>query len=95
MISVTMVGANTYEVVVDSAQRAGAAELRHRVTLAPAYYRQLSGGAFSHEWVIVQAFRFLLERIPGREIAAELDLGELGERFPDFEQDIARRLSQR
>ena len=59
MISVTLVDANTYEVVVGDGTRSV-----HRVRMHGDYYRKLSGGAFTHEWVLVQAFRFLLEREP-------------------------------
>ena len=59
MISVTLVDADTYEVVVGNGARS-----IHRVRMHGDYYRKLSGGAFTHEWVLVQAFRFLLEQEP-------------------------------
>ena len=92
MISVTLVDANVYEVVVDGA--AGPARA-HRVRMEADYYRQLSGGAFTHEWVLVQAFRFLLEREPRVEIPDEFDLATLAADHPDFEADIDRRLHRR
>ena len=60
MIGVTMIATNTYEAVVDRDGKSS----RHRVTLSPQCYRALSGGAFTHEWVIVQVLRFLREREP-------------------------------
>ena len=90
MISVTLVDANTYEVVVgDAARRV------HRVRMHGDYYRKLSGGAFTHEWVLVQAFRFLLEQEPGVPIPPEFDLETLAAGFAGFEADIERRLHQR
>ena len=98
-----MTGADTYEVVVGSAPREGATEgtetageTRHRVTLSAECYRRLSGGAFTHEWVLVQVFRYLLERRRQRpseaEVPEQLDVAELEARIPDFADDIARRL---
>ncbi len=87
MISVTMVDANVYEVVVDRAV--------HRVRMDPDHYRRLSGGAFTHEWVLVKGVRFLLERASGGEFPAEFDLATVAAEHPDFESDIDRRLHHR
>ena len=87
MISVTLVDANTYEVVVGDAARSV-----HRVRMDGDCYRKLSGGAFTHEWVLVQAFRVLLEREPGADIPAEFDLATLAAAYPGFQADIERRL---
>ena len=87
MISVTLVDANVYEAVVG--------ERVHRVSMAPDCYRRLSGGAFTHEWVIVQAMRFLLERESGDALPNELDLAEVSRRWPDFDAEVERRLTQR
>ena len=86
MISVTLVDANLYEVVVDTTT--------HRVRMDPDLYARLSGRAFTHEWILVQAFRFLLEQAPRPEIPAEFDLATLAADHPDFEADIHRRLQQ-
>ncbi len=86
-ISVTLTDANSYEVVVD-----GDGETTHRVYMSQSYYRQLCGGTVTHEWVIVQAFRFLLERGPNTGILPAFDLQGIGERFPEFEVDMAERL---
>ena len=87
MISATLVGDHTYEVVVQSA-----AETRHRVTLSPEYHAKLCGGTVTHEWVIVQAFRFLLEREPNTSILARFDLPDINVYFPEFEAEMAQRL---
>jgi hypothetical protein len=88
-ISASLVAANTYEVIVD-----GTVETRHRVHMAPEYYRKLCGGTVTHEWVLIQAFRFLLEREPNTSILAEFDLPVIGRYFPEFEQDMERRLGR-
>ena len=91
MIHVTMVAANTYQVAVDGSR---GCPTTHRVSLSQEYYRRLSGGTFTHEWVIVQAFRFLLERQPNTDIRPEFDLLEVGSQFNDFESDLTRRLGR-
>ena len=90
MISVTLVDANTYEVVVGDGARSV-----HRVRMDGDCYRRLSGGAFTHEWVLVQAFQFLLEQEPAAEIPAEFDVEDLAAGYPGLEADIERRLHRR
>ena len=88
MISVTMVDADVYEVVVEKP-----VETCHRVGLTQEYYRQLCGGKVTHEWLIIQAFRFLLEREPNTAILASFDLTDINRYFPEFEEELALRLA--
>ena len=88
-ISVTLVDADTYEVVID-----GPPETTHRVHMSQAYYRKLCGGQVTHEWVLVQSFRFLLEREPNTAILREFDLPVIGEYFPEFEREMTARLTR-
>jgi hypothetical protein len=90
-ISVSLMGADTYEVVVGGG-RDGSTETTHRVHMSQTYYRKLSGGRVTHEWVLVQSFCFLLERKPNTEIATEFDLPVIGRYFPEYESEMARRL---
>ena len=83
-----MVDTNTYEVVVS-----GEPETTHRVTLTPEYYRQLTGGTVTHEWLLIQSFRFLLEREPASAILAEFELPVIGDYFPEYESEMQRRLA--
>ena len=87
LISVSMVGANTYQVVVE-----GADETEHRVVMGPDYYKQLSRGEFTHEWVLVQAFQVLLERDANVSIPTEFDLKEFLAGDIEIESKIAARL---
>ena len=87
LISVSMVGANTYQVVVE-----GADESEHRVVMGPVYYKHLSRGEFTHEWVLVQAFRVLLERDANVSIPTEFDLKEFLAGDIEIESKIAARL---
>lgn len=87
MISASMVAANVWEVVVEKP-----VETVHRVSLSPEFHRRLCGGGMTQEWVIVQAFRFLLEREVNTSILPEFDLEDIGRYFPEFESEMARRL---
>jgi hypothetical protein len=89
MISASLVAANTYEVVVS-----GETETVHRVRMSPDYYRKLCGSTVTHEWVLIQAFQFLLEREPNTAILAEFDLAVVNRYFPEFEDEIAKRLGR-
>ena len=88
MIGVNMVAANVYEVVVE-----GDTETSHRVHMSQEYYRQLCGATVTHEYVMVQAFRFLLEREPNTSILREFDLTDISRYFPEFEAVIKDRLN--
>lgn len=87
MICVSMTGVNEYEVVVEKPT-----ETVHRVILSPEYYQQLCGAKVTHEWLIIQAFKFLLEREPNTAILASFDLADISGYFPEFETALAQRL---
>jgi hypothetical protein len=89
MICVTMVGLHEYEVVVEKPT-----ETIHRVTLAPDYYQKLCGATVTHEWLIIQAFRLLLEREPNTAILSRFDLADISRYFPDFEDALAARIGR-
>ncbi len=89
MISVSLIDANTYQVVVEKD-----VETTHVVRMSQEYYRKLCGATVTHEWVIVQAFNFLLERESNTEILPEFDLHVINRYFPEFEDDIKARLDR-
>ncbi len=89
MISVNMVAANIYEVVIE-----GANETIHRVHMSQEYYRKLCGATVTHEYVLVQAFRFLLEREPSSAILSEFDVQDINQYFPEFEAELISRLDR-
>lgn len=84
-----MVAANVYEVVVE-----GERQTKHRVHMSQEYYRSLCGATVTHEYVLVQAFRFLLEREPNTSILQEFELSDISSYFPEFETDIRERLDR-
>ncbi len=92
MISATLVDLYTYEVVVEGAE--AVAETRHRVKLLPEYYQKLCAGTITHEWLIIQSFKFLLEREPNTSILREFDLEVIASYFPEFEEEIGNRVGR-
>ena len=89
MISASLVDLHTYEVVVEGAE--AATPTTHRVKLTPAYYEKLCGRTITHEWLIIQSFKFLLEREPNTSILREFDLEDIGRYFPEYEEEMAAR----
>ncbi len=89
MISVNMVAANVYEVVLE-----GSKESIHRVTMSPELYKEICGGTFTQEWVLIQAFRLILEFGQRSEIAKEFDLSELTQRYEYFVIQMQDRLGK-
>ena len=82
-----MVAANVYEVVLE-----GSEESIHRVTMSPELYKEICGGTNTHEWVLTQAFRLMLEFGQRSEIATEFDLSELTQRYEYFVIQMQERL---
>ncbi len=89
MISVNMVEANVYEVIVE-----GEEETSHRVHMSQEYYRELCGATITHEFVLISAFRFLLDKEPNTAILPEFDLKDINRYFPQFESEIKDRLNR-
>lgn len=89
MISVNMVDANVYEVIVESET-----ETTHRVHMSQEYYRSLCGATVTHEFVLVTAFNFLLEREPNTSILREFDIEDINRYFPEFFEDVKARLDR-
>ncbi|MBL6813876.1 MAG: hypothetical protein ISQ65_01490 [Pseudomonadales bacterium] len=87
VISVNLVAINVYQVVLE-----GSAESFHRVRLQPEFYQSLCAGTNTQEWVLIQAFKFLLEHEARAAIAAQFDLADLAERYPNFVTDMQNRL---
>ena len=88
MISVVMVEPNIYEVRIE-----GDTPTRHRVHMSQDYYRSLCGATVTHEWVLMQAFKFLLEREPSTSILPEFDLTDVSQYFPEFEAELKALLA--
>ena len=89
MISVHMIDTNLYQVVVEGEQ-----ETTHHVGMSQEYYRALCDATVTHEFVLVTAFRFLLEREPNTAILERFDIQDINRYFPEFEAEIRSRLDR-
>jgi hypothetical protein len=87
MIKVRHLSGEEYEVKVG-----GASETLHRVKLREVDRQRLAGEQISAERLIEESFRFLLEREPNTSILSKFDLPVIGRYFPEYEQEIRRRL---
>ncbi len=64
----------------------------HTVTVAQDYYQKLTAGMVSPETLIERSFEFLLERESNAMILSSFDLPVIGDYFPEYEKNIAKRL---
>ena len=88
MISVTMVEANVYEVVLGGQDRD-----QFRVLMSQEYYRELCGLTVTHEWLIIQAFSLLMDQEAWQDqLPDEFDLAELSNRYPQFNRLLKEKL---
>ena len=88
MISVTMVEANVYEVVLEGQDRD-----QFRVLMSQEYYRELCGLTVTHEWLIIQAFSLLMDQEAWwDQLPDEFDLAELSNRYPQFNRLLKEKL---
>ena len=67
-------------------------ETVHTVTLSKADYERLTEGKAPPESLIERSFEFLLQREPKESILRRFDLTKIGFYFPEYEQEIRRRL---
>src|SRR5688572_23520143 len=65
---------------------------QHRVTVSPAYLRELGVDAFPATDVLHAAFVFLLERGPNTSVLRSFDLREIERYFPEFRKEIVQLL---
>ena len=65
----------------------------HRVRLSKKEHEQLSAGKSSEE-LIEESFRFLLERETNTSILSSFELPLIGRYFPEYEDEIRRRLGK-
>jgi hypothetical protein len=79
-ITITPVAQRTYEVVIDG-------KSRHRVTVPDRF------GDDDLERVVQRSFEFLLEREPASSIMSEFSLDVIGRYFPEYEDELPRRLA--
>lgn len=66
---------------------------RHSVSLSPGFYEKLTGKKVPEELLIERSFQFLLERESKESILREFDLPLIGRYFPNYENEIRKRLA--
>lgn len=70
----------------------GGSESAHQITLKAKDCERISGGAAGPEALIRKSFEFLLEREPKESILSRFDLTAIGRYFPEYEQEIKKKL---
>jgi len=68
-------------------------ETTHDVTVNPDDYKRLADGKIEPEELVRRSFEFLLERESKESILSRFDLSLISRYFPEYEQEIKRRLS--
>ena len=71
----------------------GRTTTKHRVTVPPAYLRELGIDSQPPSRVLQESFAFLLERESNTSILTTFDLRDIERYFPEFCRVIAQRLS--
>ena len=65
----------------------------HKVRLPPAFLDDLLLTGVDEEQIVRETFDFLLEREPATSILAEFSLDDVSRYFPEFPQELQRRLA--
>lgn len=89
-IEVEKLGEEEYEVRIADAGAERPAS-RHRVTVAPEHREEYGPGA-EPERLVEESFRFLLEREPKEAILSRFALPTIERYFPEYRDEIRRRL---
>jgi hypothetical protein len=88
MITIEALGPEEWKVTIK-----GAARTEHRVRVRAADIEDLfPEKPPSVEKLIEESFRFLLEREPNTAILPSFDLPVIGRYFPEYPQEIAKRI---
>jgi len=87
-IAIRSLGAQEFDVEVRDGGRATA----HRVTVPPGFVDGL-GVQTDPERLVRESFAFLLEREPSTSILRRFSLDDISRYFPEYRQEIARRLA--
>jgi hypothetical protein len=88
-ISISQVAPREFRVQVHEGERA----TTHRVTVPDRLGEALELRDDDLERVVRESFRFLLERERATSILAQFSLGDISRYFPEYPNELARRLS--
>jgi hypothetical protein len=89
MIAVTPMAPLEFGVEVSE----GDAVTGHRVRVPEAFLDDLMLGDVELETIVRESFNFLLEREPHTAILREFSLDDIARFFPEYPEDLRRRLS--
>jgi len=70
-------------------------QTQHQVTLNKADYQRLTNGDVKPEHLIKKAFEYLLDQEPKEKILPKFDFTRIGLYFPNFHNDIKKRMEDR
>jgi hypothetical protein len=87
MITVKSIKESDFEVIVESKSIT-----QHKVHVSNDFYKLLTDGKFSCEYLIQVSFEFLLERESNNSILSQFDLKVISHYFPEYEKEIKKRL---
>ena len=87
MITVKLIKGSDFEVMVESNSIS-----HHQVHVSNDFYKLLTDGKFSCEYLIQASFEFLLERESNNAILSQFDLKVISHYFPEYEKEIKKRL---
>jgi hypothetical protein len=88
-ISITLLAPRTFRVEV----REGQGETTHQVTVPEQLGERLELHEDVLERVVLESFRFLLEREPATSILRHFSLSDISRYFPEYLRELERRLS--
>jgi hypothetical protein len=88
-ISITPVAPRVFRVEV----REGQGATTHQVTVPERLGETLELREDDLGRVVLESFRFLLEREPATSILRQFSLGDIARYFPEYPSELARRLS--
>jgi len=88
-VSIEALGQHEFEVRVSD----GDAETCHRVHVPDGFLDQFDQADLDEQAVVEESFAFLLEHEPASSIMEEFSLTVIADYFPDYPDDLRRRLA--
>ena len=88
-ITVTEMGPGEFGVQV----REGQETTSHKVSVPAEVVDELGVPDVDHQALVEESFAFLLEREPATSIMREFPLSEISRHFPEYHEEIRRRLT--
>jgi len=87
-IKITLVSDDNDEYVYDVEIEEGGSATEHRVILSAEDYEAITDTEIDPDEFVKKSFEFLLEREPKESILGEFNLTEIGQSFPEYNDEI-------